>query len=341
MVRRPSTVETPAKMLPPLSERPSSADTKSEAGSIRPRRPCKRRGSHPTVSTKRPPAVLPPLPGSVRALATKVQITKGQFDLVKAVFEEHDTDKLGHISEEKFVAAVLRLDKRQAEREGDRVRSRFLNKDMGDTAGAMAELRALKGHQARCRHASSMYRTVVERTGKLELVDLLGLYYPHLPRSAVQKACDHHMEKPPPPPPPKTFDEKLDEAEGARDEITQIFNRMDGDGDGLVRVKSLEPLMIDLGIPQSDMEDWLRDLQTDAGGALQRMKSKLDVDDMQRLLGPAYFLPSPSSNSVGSNATEAQIKKQIDWDQNLALEVIYGKSSTKASTKEPTALTAN
>lgn len=270
--------------------------------------------------------MLPPLPGSVRALASKPQITKKQFELIKSVFDEYDTDDDGSISEKEFVVAVLRLDEKRAEREGERVRSRFLNKDIGDTVGAMAELRALKGEAARSKHAVSMFRTVVEKTGQLQLVDMLALYFPHLPRTAVERAYNHHAEKPAPPPPKKSFEQRLDEAPGARDEIKDIFEALDGDRDGLVRMKSLEPMMVELGITEKDIEGWLA---ADGMGMI-RMKSRLDVDDMQRLLGSAYIAPSPKSNA--GSKVEKEIKKQIEWDQNLALEVMYGKPTGQMST---------
>lgn len=264
---------------------------------------------------------LPPLPGSVKALASKPQITRKQFLLIKAIFDEYDRDQTGQISEDEFVAAVLRLDVKKAEREGERVRARFLNKDIGDTVGAQAESRLLKGERARSNHAVSMYRSVVEKKGKLELVDLCELYFPHLPRSAVKRACDHHAEKPPPPAAPKSFDEKLDEATGAREEITDIFEALDTDGDGLVRMRSLEPLLIDLGITEKDMSSWMQD-------GMIRTKSKLNVDDMHRLLGSAYIpsSPRPDANGEFKRETLESLKRQISWDQNLALEIIYGKA---------------
>lgn len=273
-----------------------------------------------------PPAQLPPLPGSVKALATKVQIPRKQFNIIKAVWDDHDKQKLGYIGEHDFIQAVLRLDEKKAEREGERIRARYLDKRVGDTVGALAELRCMESAKARSRHAAGMFRTVAEGAGKpehhnrIELLDFVALFFPHLPRSAVRRACEHYCEKPPPPPPPKTFDEKLDETPGARDEIKDIFERLDSDHDGLVRMKSLEPIMVELGITQNDIKGWLEDMTP---GVMSRMKSKLDVDDMQQLLGPTYIPPSPKRKDNASEGEE--IKDQIAFNQDILLDVLYGK----------------
>merc|ERR1719261_1312634 len=185
----------------------------------------------------------------------------------------------------------------------------------------MAELRCVQGQQARSRHAASMFHAAVGRAGnhedRIELVDFVALFFPHLPRPSVQRACDHYVEKPPPPPKTKTFEEKLGEVSGAREEIQQIFERLDGDKDGLVRMKSLEPLMVDLGITEQDLAGWMEDLQED--NVLQRKKSKLDAGDMQRLLGPVYIPSSPKCEDNVSAGKE--IKQQIDFNQDVLLAV--------------------
>lgn len=275
--------------------------------------------------------MLPPLPGSVQALAKKVQISRKQWGVIKAVWDDHDKKKLGWIGEPEFLKAVLCLDERKAEREGERIRSRYFDKDVGDTVGALAELDKLSGDQARGRHAAAMFRAVVEAAGKtgeeqdrIELVDFVALFFPHLQRAAVRRACEHYCEKPAPPPKIKTFEEKLEEAPGAKEEIREIFERLDGNKDGLVRMKSLEPMMVELGITQKDIQGWMLDMPHGKGlGAMGRMKSKLDVDDMQQLLGPSYILPSPK---VKSRVVEGEeIKQQIAFNQDILLEVMYGK----------------
>merc|ERR1712072_497807 len=185
------------------------------------------------------------------------------------------------------------------------------------------------GTQARTRHASSMFQTLAERTKKsknphdnrIELVDFVAMFFPHLGRSAIQRACDYYAEKPPPPKPIKTFEQKLDEVPEAREEIRAIFERLDGDKDGLVRMKSLEPMMIEHGISESDVQGWL---QEGATGEMCRMKSKLDVEDMQRLLGPVYIPPSPKDNNDCVSEGK-EISKSIDRQHAILLDVMYGK----------------
>jgi len=273
--------------------------------------------------------VLPPIAGSVRALAEKVQIPRKQWEVIAAVWEDHDIHRNGAITENDFVKAVHRLDEKKAEREGERIRARYFDKNVGDTVGALAELRYVQGKQARTRHASSMFQTVTERTKKsknphdnrIELVDFVAMFFPHLGRSAIQRACDYYAEKPPPPKPIKTFEQKLDEVPEAREEIRAIFERLDGDKDGLVRMKSLEPMMIEHGISESDVQGWL---QEGATGEMCRMKSKLDVEDMQRLLGPVYIPPSPKDNNDCVSEGK-EISKSIDRQHAILLDVMYGK----------------
>merc|ERR1711998_50561 len=317
----------PANALPPL-ERPRSVETKKLPYQKVAKRLGNRRASVPTGAVVRPPPVLPPLPGSVQDLAKKVQISRKQWGVIKAVWDDHDKKKLGWIGEAEFVKAVLRLDERKAEREGERIRNRYFDKRIGDTIGALAELSIVQGAEARARHASGMFRAVVEAAGKsedrIELVDFVQLFFPHLPRHAVRRACEHYAEKPPPPPRTKTFEEKLDECEGAREEIQQIFERLDGDKDGLVRMKSLEPMMVELGITQKDIRGWMSDMPCGKGlGVMGRMKSKLDADDMQLLLGPTYTPPSPKPMDMAAEGEE--IKQQIEFNQEVLLEVMYGK----------------
>merc|ERR1711939_835384 len=78
-------------------------------------------------------------------LPTKVQIPRKLFNLVKAIFNEHDHDRDGFITEEEFVAAVTRADERKAEQEAERIKRRFHDKNVGETVGALAAQRSVIG----------------------------------------------------------------------------------------------------------------------------------------------------------------------------------------------------
>merc|ERR1711907_880192 len=90
----------------------------------------------------------------------------------------------------------------------------------------------------------------------------------------------------------------------------EMFDGLDTDKDGLVRVSSLKPLMANLGISDQDLASWMTDLppvlHRPQGGVasefglmtglqrkLIRQKSKLDLDDMERLMAPVYLPPHP------------------------------------------------
>jgi len=268
-------------------------------------------------------------------LPTKVQIPRKLFNLVKAIFNEHDHDRDGFITEEEFVAAVTRADERKAEQEAERIKRRFHDKNVGETVGALAAQRSVMGTKARKQHASAMFQSASrhktpQNAGQLSLLDFVAMYFPHLPRAAVRHACEKYAEKPVPAPPKKT----LANVVGAKEEIQQIFEglqtaqtAMGVDSNGVVRVKSLAPLMFKLGITEKDVEGWLSELppalyraqgELGKGSALCRMKSTLNLQDMERLLAPLFMPKSPKAPS------KECILKQIEFNKDLALDAIYG-----------------
>lgn len=280
------------------------------------------------LSTKEPFAA--PLPGSVKALATTVQIPRKQFKLIKKIFDEHDADNDGVLTLDEFVAAVAKADVRKAEQEGDRVKAKFFDEVVGDTIGEMAERSYLKGAHAQRRHAAGMFQAIMRKktascsTQVLSLLDFLVLYFPHLPRSAVKRAYDKYTKPPPPPPKRKT----LGDVDGAKEEIAQMFRGLDRDQDGLVRMRSLKPLMSQLGISEQDTDDWLAELppplhRAQAGlnalkdPQMSRKKSKLTIQDLECLLEPV-FVQSPKK------MTKEDIAKQIELNHDIAMDVMYG-----------------
>merc|ERR1712072_86948 len=167
------------------------------------------------------------------ALASTAQIPRKQFAIVKKIFDEHDEDGDGLIDEKEFIAAVAKADLREAERVGERVKARFVgDKNMGETAGDIAAKRRVE--KGMVKHAQAMF-------------------FPHLSRAAVERACKQYQPKPKPAPKEPT----LDDVEGAREEISDMFKGLDHDHDGLIRMRSLTPLAIKIGLSHDDLQEWL------------------------------------------------------------------------------------
>lgn len=262
----------------------------------------------------------------LKPFALTVQIPRKRFDVVRRIFEDHDTDHDGRISEEEFIQAVARADEAQGEREAERVSERYFDKSAGATIGALAAEQRVNGVKAHRRHGSAMFHSAVAKSGRgaddISLADFVAMYFPHLPRSAVVKCVKKYTEKPPPPKKTKT----LEDVEGGKEEIEQIFKGLDTNNDGLVRVRSLEPLMCKLGISESDVNDWLSELpprlhrargELREGASLSRMRSTLHLQDMEKLLAPTILL-SPRQLSYDD------MKKQLEFNADVALDVLYG-----------------
>lgn len=257
----------------------------------------------------------------------KVQIPKSLFNLVKSIFDEHDMDGDRQIDENEFIEAVGRADEKSAEQEAARIKERYFDQQVGGTIAAMAEKRRLLGSEARRRHARGMFHSVTSKKSTHEqhitLLDWVSMFFPHLPRSAVKKACDKYA---PEQPPTVVKKKTLNDINGAKEEIGDMFLGLDADRDGLVRIKSLEPRMLSLGISKTDIQDWLGDLppvlcRKKAGTlhepSMSRVKSKLTLQDMECLLGPVYLTPNKSSNLK-------DIQKQIEFSTDVACDAIYG-----------------
>lgn len=225
------------------------------------------------------------------------------FNLVWQIFKEHDSDGDGLITENEFAAAVSRVGV-------DDNRSFKARPTTGVSLG---------------QHSFGIYERIMSKErqvhGGISLVQFVHLYFPHLSRAEVERTVKHYTYEPPPPPP---VERTLSDVEGAKEEIEEIFKKLDGDKDGLVRVKSLEPMFLRTGLRSGDVQEWLKEIglqgthATEAEKKLERLKSKLDLRDMEKLLGPVYV-----GSSEDQPATTKQIQKQIDWNRDLALDVIY------------------
>jgi len=272
--------------------------------------------------------VLPPIaekiPGSAANLATKVQIPRKLYKVVKKIFDDHDQDKDGYITQEEFVAAVCRADEKTAEEHGERARQRYFDQTVGETMAAKVEKSHMDGDKARRVHACSMFQacTCKRQEAQISLLDFVAMYFPHLSRSAVKHAIDKHTKKAPAPPKKKT----LDDVDGAKEEILAMFQGLDSDRDGLVRMRSLRPKLQELGISEADLDEWVAELppalvraqgELKEGSSLQRNKSKLNLEDMQCLLTPVFMPATPSQENLH------KIKQQIELNADLALDVIY------------------
>merc|ERR1712139_498558 len=222
-----------------------------------------------------------------------------------------------------------RADEKSAEQEGARVRQKYFDSQVGETIAGMAEKRRLLGTEARRRHASGMFQSYIAKKDGPEdfisLLDFVSMYFPHLPRSAVKKACEKYA---PLRPPVVKKAKTLKDVEGAKDEIKDMFAGLDSDKDGLVRMRSLEPKILDLGISKADIEEWMQELppvlcRKQAGGlqdevAISRMKSKLTLQDMECLLAPVHLVSPKKRGSL------KEIKEQIRFCTEVARDAIYG-----------------
>jgi len=261
-----------------------------------------------------------------------VKIPRSLFELVKSVFDEHDEDGDGTITEDEFIAAVARSDAKAAEREGCRVKAKYFDEGIADTMAMQAEKRRLMGEKARRKHASAMFHSVMDRKSPgsapvISLLDFMSMYFTHLERSEVKKACLKYAPPVVPRKPRRTSLEEVQLGHGftAKEEASQMFNALDSNGDGFVGVESLKSRANQLGITEQDIDKWVRDLppvMTRAMGGLQggvamcRMKSKLDLEDWECMLGPVYC-PSPKKVS------KASIMRDIERSQDMSLEAIY------------------
>jgi len=261
---------------------------------------------------------------------------------MKAIFDEHATED-EFITEEGFVRAVIAADLRKAENHGKAVEARYQNEDVGSTMGAKAERHWLKSDRySRRKWAHSMFQSVTARKAKdmtatwrgrddaemdkISLCDFMCLNFPHLPRSAVRRACDHY-KRPPPPPPKETT---LRDVGGAKEEIRDMFDGLDKDKDGLVRTKSLANLCNRLGITHDDLEQWMTELppvlhrvkgRLGGGGQsdLSRKKSKLDLMDFERLMEPVFVEErTPAAGLPVGNELE-DIKRSMEWHRELII----------------------
>merc|ERR1712146_509502 len=91
-----------------------------------------------------------PLGSKLKPLASGVQIPRKLFSMVRKIFEEHDADGDGFISEREFIRAVSRADEAQGEREAERISERYFDKGMGATVGGLAAVTVPEGRNLKC-----------------------------------------------------------------------------------------------------------------------------------------------------------------------------------------------
>jgi len=300
----------PAALTPPTSTPGSShrrrRNTLPELGPVRlPTNPKDRKRPSKRVSTVRACAAPPAstVQGS-QVDSGKVQIPKKLFQCVHMVFKEHDADGDGIITQDEFVSMVQRAESRK----NDQLPECMPRRKVRPSTGEILENQAMSMHESVMRHSESC-----QQRGGITLVSFMALYFPYLPLHEVERACQHYVRPPtPPPPPPK---KTLDDIEGGREEITEIFDRLDTDRDGLVRMKSLEPMLQRIGISRQEVDDWITQLPSNK---MQRCKSKIDAQDLEHLLAPSYVarIESPVQK------TRAQIERDLEWNRELYLDVI-------------------
>jgi len=98
----------------------------------------------------------------------------------------------------------------------------------------------------------------------------------------------------------------LDDVDGAKEQVASIFRRLGPDHQGLVSISSLEPRLEKLGFSSKDVNDMLAELppplfraQGDVNAPEQaqlcRQKSKLSLQDVEKLLEPMFVQDSPKA----------------------------------------------
>lgn len=240
-----------------------------------------------------------------------MQIPRKHFQVVHAIFKEHDADGDGLITREEFVKAVQRLESRD-----------YVGRQI--VRGCHSETRSVRPTAGECleKHAIAMHDSATRKkqynlNDGINLVQFVALYFPYLPEAEVARACHHYTYKPP----KKTKREKtLDDVEGAREEIATIFQNMDTDHDGFVRVKSLEPMFHRIGLTNEDTHEWLQNLPSAA--KLDRRKSKLDALDLEHLLAPTYIAQVLSPEQPLSRE---QLERQMEWNREIYVDIIGGR----------------
>ena len=296
----------------------------------------------PATRTRKRPRTTPmPLRSWRASLEDKIQIPRKQWRFFKELFDDH-ADEDSFITEQGFVTAVMKADEKKAEDHGKAVEARFMNKDLGSSMGEKAERNYLQSDvHCRKKWAQNMFQSVVSKKAndlratwrgrdkreaeRISLLDFMCMNFRHLPRSAVRRACEHY-QKPPPPAPTK---ERLSDVEGAQEEIKEMFEGLDTDGDGLVRCNSLAMRTSALGISQDDLAAWMTELppalqRTKAlphHTALVKTKSKLTLSDFERLMAPVYIKAQKPALTLSEELES--IKTSIEFHCDMAMDAMY------------------
>jgi len=257
-------------------------------------KPAKRASTARTVLLGAPKAIASEAGSTER----KVQIPKKLFNLVHAIFIEHDEDGDGIICQEEFVRAVAAMNERD---DGSR---RKVRPSHSEVVG---------------KHALDMYQSALRKSirgdGKgITLASFCAMYFSHLPFHEVERACMHYTYRPPTPTPRETT---VGDIEGAQDEIKAIFDALDTDHDGLVRMKSLEPMLQRIGISTQEVSEWLEQLPSRPG--VQRTLSKIDAMDLESIMAPSYIA---RVEGPAKNLTMEELKRQHEWNEEIYMQLI-------------------
>jgi len=281
-----------------------------------------------------PPAKTGALP-PVKPLSSKVQVPRKQFMMLKAVFEEHDATKDGYLTLEDFVAAVTAADAKKAKSEGERRGALCFDETTREVVGRKAEQSFLEGAHARRQHATGMFKAIVSKKSRssceqtvehISLLDFLALYLPHLSKAALKKAHDKYVKAPAPKRKPT-----LEDVDGAKEEVEQIFRSLGPNHQGLVSMRTLEPRLEKLGFNSQDVSDLLAELppplfraQGDVNAPeqaqLQRQKSMLSLQDVEKLLEPVFCVHNSPKDGLISHS---EMEKQIAASSEMAMGLIY------------------
>jgi len=127
----------------------------------------------------------------------------------------------------------------------------------------------------------------------ITLAQFIGIFYPHISKRDIArclKAYGPHPRR------SRTSQEKLRAVPGAAEELREIFEHWDKNGDGLVTWTELESPLHRAGVALETAKGWLREARVTAGTEDQRSSDELTLGDVEAVFCSNY-VDSPIPNS--------------------------------------------
>jgi len=226
---------------------------------------------------------------SRRHLPAKVLVSRSSFKVIHKVFKEYDSNKDNLISQGEFEALALSL-----WAPGD---------DQLDTVRGRSKL-AQSEYGKMVFMVQGMWRSFdSNKSGFMSLPQLVKVYYPHLSISdckhVVQQYTQPSREK-------LTLHQRLAKIPGALEEIRDLFNHWDHNGDGFVEWGDLASALHEAGIDRNTAEGWILSETGKPETRPAKGQNQLDYHDIEALLGSNY-LPRGATFSSPRNPTSVGV----------------------------------